>query len=159
MKHRAAKRSRRKTLRRFLASIQQGRRQQPAACTQSKVLHYSVRSAGNTIENVFAKDLLAFINSKQQGRRASSTVPGFLQWQTTFQGARRGKMEAQTRFPFRLRKSFKKAKSNAGHPSLFPLELFKGAAPRKIRCRPTARREIVRQTDRGITKKKQSVLI
>lgn len=33
---------------------------------QSKVLYYSVRSAGNTIENVF----LAFINSKQQGPSA-----------------------------------------------------------------------------------------
>lgn len=42
----------------------------PAARSQSKVRHYSVRSAGNTIENVFAKDLLAFIKSKQQGRRA-----------------------------------------------------------------------------------------
>lgn len=53
-------------------------------------------------------------------------------------------MEAQTRFRFRLRKSFKKAKSNVGRNSIFPLGLFKGDAPRKIWRRLTAQIEISR---------------
>lgn len=141
-------------------SIQQESRQQPAACNQSKVLHYSVRSAGNTIENVFAKDLLSFINSKQQGPALKAPCQGSRNGKQHFSKRDGAKMEAQTRFQFRRRKSFKEAKSNVGHPSVFPPGLFTGATLRKITCRLTVQTEIVkcdRKTDRGIAKKKQRV--
>lgn len=64
----AAKGSQKETLPAFWCLF--NRRAGTSRPLATKVLHYSARSAGNTIENVFAKDPLSFINSKQQGPRA-----------------------------------------------------------------------------------------